>query len=96
MVVDLASGNPTPHRTKTSAVLAAIAGGCLGVGFVVLALAAIGVAIVGLSGVAARIASGGNAVPTVEPVVLAVLAPALAMAALALLALGVAAWRRLR
>ena len=76
-------------------VLAFLAGAAFGVAFVAIAFLAIGTAVVGVTEMAARIGTGGAALPSVDPVRALLFAPVVALLALIVGALGVRLFRRL-
>jgi len=76
-------------------VLAFLAGVALGFAFVAIAIVAIGAVVVGVTGMVARLGTGGNALASVDPVHALLLAPVVALLALILGALGVLLFRRL-
>ena len=75
--------------------LAFLAGVALGFAFVAIAIVAIGAVVVGVTGMVARLGTGGTALPSVDPVHALLLAPVVALLALFLGALGVLLFRRL-
>jgi len=75
--------------------LAFLAGVALGFAFVAIAIVAIGAVVVGVTGMVARLGTGGTALPSVDPVHALLLAPVVALLALILGALGVLLFRRL-
>ena len=76
-------------------VLAFLAGVALGFAFVAIAIVAIGAVVVGVTGMVARLGTGGTALPSVDPVHALLLAPVVALLALILGTLGVLLFRRL-
>jgi hypothetical protein len=75
--------------------LAFLAGVALGFAFVAIAFLAISTAVIGVAAIAARLVTGGTALPSVDPARALLFAPAVALLALSLGALGVLLFRRL-